>query len=108
MELQQTLSMTINLYTDHIVRDAEWIEVAQTLRKVQEMRKNLETQESLLVGKLKALSLGENSRGGTFVFTKSFRKGSVEYAQIPQLQDVDLEVYRKKGVEVWKLDQILF
>ena len=40
--------------------------------------------------------------GKAFVY-HSFRKGSVDYAKIPVLQDVDLDQYRKKGTESWTI-----
>jgi hypothetical protein len=33
----------------------------------------------------------------------SFRSGSVDYAKIPELKNIDLEKYRKKGSTVWTM-----
>lgn len=47
---------------------------------------------------------GEKSaRGFGVTVSKFFRKGAVEYAKIPQLAGVDLDLYRKPPLELWKV-----
>jgi len=35
-----------------------------------------------------------------------FRKGTVDYAKVPELTGLDLEQYRKKGVSSWRIDDV--
>jgi len=98
---------TVRLYEGYVVRDSIWVSVAKELKRVQEIRRTVEQQESQLIQELKKLSLGLNSRADGFIFTKSIRKGLVEYKNIPELMGVDLERYRKESTEAWKLEQVL-
>lgn len=97
----------IRLYEGYTVRDALWVSVAKELRRLQEVRRSVEQQESQLMNELKKLSEGVNSRADGFIFTKSIRKGTIEYKDIPELKGIDLERYRKASIETWKLEQIL-
>lgn len=96
--------MEIVLKTTHIERNGSWINKAREVKKVQQLRKQYEAMEKDLLKELKILSEGVNSRGGGFAYTCSMRAGSVDYTAIPQLRGIDLELYRKEGVEVWKLE----
>jgi len=44
-----------------------------------------------------------NAKGYGVTVTKVVRKGSIDYAKVPDLNGVDLEEYRKKGSEYWKV-----
>lgn len=102
-----SVSINVNLYPDHINMDSSWIEIAQECRKIQTIRKSIEVKEELLIKKLKELSMGMSCKGGGFIFTRTLRKGTVDYSRIPQLSGIDLEPYRKSQTESWKLDQIV-
>lgn len=52
---------------------------------------------------LENLSGETNSRGFGITVTKVNRKGSIDYANIPALERVDLEQYRKTGSSYWKV-----
>ena len=98
---------TIRLYEGYVVRDSIWVSVAKELKRVQEIRRSVEQQEVQLIQELKNLSQGINSRADGFIFTRSVRKGLVDYKSIPELKGVDLEMYRKESTESWKLEQVL-
>lgn len=85
-------------------RKAEWINKAKELFELQERRREYEKLEHETHEELKDLSQGISSKGGGFKFTKGFRKGAIEYSAIPELQGIDLELYRKDSVPVWKLE----
>lgn len=104
---EDAITLSLELYPDHKERDQEWIRIAQECRKIQEVRRSIEEKESLLIAQLKLVSKGMNSKGGGFIFTKTLRKGSIEYNRIPELKGIDLESYRKAQVESWKLDQMI-
>lgn len=99
--------MENSLYTNYKERDESWIQSAKDLAKAQLARKLAEQQEKKCAERLKELSQLLPSRGGGFVYDYIMRKGSVEYDRIPELKDVNLEIYRKDSVEVWKLSMDL-
>jgi putative phage-type endonuclease len=73
------------------------------LKKIRETLIGLEKQEKEIEQALIMTSANQNSIGGGIKITKCLRKGNVDYSRIPQLQDVDLESYRKKHSEYWRL-----
>lgn len=87
-----------------LITDAEWKMTAEELYKLQQQLKSLEKYAEELKDKLKALSQNEAAHGGGFRFNYTERKGNVDYAKIPELKAVNLELYRKEPVRYWKLE----
>lgn len=98
--------VSVDLHSDHIKRNSEWIKVAKELYDAQQMKKHFTSIALSLSDKLKKLSNNENSKGGEFLYTAIMTKGGVEYSLIPELQNVDLEQYRKESTMRWKLSKI--
>ena len=84
----------------------EWLITAQLFYQIQQERKRIEKQEKELFEQLKALSEGKTKHEGEFVFMKEMRQGSIEYSAIDLLREVNLELFRKPSIEVWKLIRI--
>lgn len=101
------ITAQISFYEDHIQRNELWLETARKLYELKMLIKTYEKEESKTMASLKALSGGMSSKAGEFIFTKSMRKGGVDYKKIPELQGVDLGLYRKVETETWKLEPIL-
>jgi len=80
-----------------------WLATAEELYKTQSQLKQIAAQEKDLKEKLKVLSGNETMTVGQFEFVKEERKGSISYTSIPFLKELDLEKYRNKPVEAWKL-----
>ncbi len=99
--------LSITHHNDHIERDRLWLETARKLYELKLLIKTYEKEEAKTMASLKALSGGLSSKAGEFIFTKSMRKGGVVYKNIPELQGVDLEQYRKEETETWKLEPVL-
>ena len=76
---------------------------AQEAYKASVERKKYERIEKENIDKLKALSAGKTTEWGEFIFVKTMRAGSINYAAIPELMHVSLEEYRKAEVEAWSL-----
>jgi hypothetical protein len=87
-------------------QDSFWISLAQDLYIIQQQRKELEELEKIAKKELIVLSNNKTATGGKFIFMRDERKGSVDYSKIPELQNVDLDSYRKKPSEIWKLTTI--
>ena len=87
----------------YITRDQAWIELARHVYDIQQKRKELEKEEKRLLEELKTKSDNHPAKGGDFVFQVTFRKGSIDYNAIPELKQVNLELYRKEEVKQWNL-----
>lgn len=83
--------------------DDVWGEAASEWMKIQKKIHLLESVEKKLRDTLVSMSGGKNSRGGGVRVAKSIRKGTIDYTKIPELEEVDLDVYRKEPIEVWRI-----
>ena len=88
---------------DYIERDDEWIDLASRLWSLKSERKSIESEEKNIEAQLKSLSQGKNSRGGKYRYKFSNRTGSIDYSSIPELKDLNLDIYRKKSTQSWSL-----
>jgi hypothetical protein len=48
----------------------------------------------------------DSFRSGNFTMTKSIRKGSIDYKSIPEIQELNLEPYRKPATTIWTLKEV--
>jgi len=80
-----------------------WLENAKSLYNIQQERKALEKKEQELSIKLREFSQHEACSYGGMKYFYEMRSGSIEYGAIPEIQHVNLELYRKPAVKVWKL-----
>jgi len=69
------------------------------------MRKKYEESEDEAKQELIKLAEGENCRGFGYRLTKEVRRGQIDYKLIPELGGLNLDQYRKKPVEYWKITQ---
>ncbi len=69
------------------------------LRYQKEIEDRIENAKQELIG----ISEGKNCKGGSLSLTKVVRKGNVDYSQIPELKEIDLEKYRKPVSSYWKI-----
>jgi hypothetical protein len=74
------------------------------MSQVQQKIKFLKQKESELAGELKAVCDFKTTSAEGYTYTVSQRKGSVKYADIPELLDVNLEPYRGDPVTMWRLN----
>ncbi len=75
---------------------SQWISVNQQLKEVEKQEKQL--RETLI-----SMSQNKNAVGGGIRITKVLRKGAVEYAAIPEVQNINLDLYRKKPVQSYRI-----
>jgi putative phage-type endonuclease len=80
----------------------EWLILSDEWKKAKECLKHADKQEKELREKLIKLADNHNARGNGIKLSRFFRKGSVDYSAVPQLNGIDLEAYRKEHVEVWR------
>lgn len=80
-----------------------WNASAENYRKAYQDRKRAEQLEELYRQELIALSGGSSSMGAGIKLSKIPRRGTIEFMKIPELHGLDLEPYRKKGSEYWRI-----
>lgn len=93
-------------YYDYEERGREWIDVARELYLASLAKANWAKKEAELKEQLRTLSDNKNSIGGGFIFTCTERMGSVDYRSIPELKEIDLDLYRKTPVFSWSLKKV--
>lgn len=79
--------------------------LAGQLWEIKQKIKELKEQEDQLVTALKLSANNQTQIWGAFIFMLKSRKGSIAYAEIPELQDVDLEQYRGPEVRYFELNK---
>ena len=101
------MELSLSLTHMHAERDAEWINIAREYLEAKQSRLLAQAREERYYEQLKKLSQGVASKGGGYVFTPSYRLGSIDYKEIPAVKDaiqcLDLERYRKDSIQTWKL-----
>ncbi len=80
-----------------------WLRTARELYTIKQELKELEQKEETLSNQLKELSLHTTTAHDIFIFEKKYHKGSIDYASIPGIKNMNLEFYRRKETENWKL-----
>jgi len=83
--------------------DQEWVAVSNKWRAIKQQLELLENEEKSLRNTLIQMANNHSTIGGGIRLTRSTRRGSVQYAQIPEIRGIDLEKYRKKPTEIWRL-----
>lgn len=100
-------SKDLNLQSKKLIvdrSDDEWKKWVEIYERESSLVKRHEESSKEAKEKLIELSQGKSCRGAGYRLIKNVRKGAVQYEEIPELQEVDLEKYRKKDVEFWKIE----
>jgi len=85
--------------------DPLWRELSERYLSVKSQLKELESLEKEYRQALIHLSGEENCEGGGLKLTKIKKKGSINYLSIPELNDIDLELFRSDPIEYWKIQK---
>jgi hypothetical protein len=78
--------------------------IAAQAYKLKMTIKSLEKQYDGLMITLKESCNNGQSCWGSYKMVVSVRPGSIDYAAIPMLKNIDLEQYRKEPVNIYKLE----
>lgn len=78
--------------------------IAANAYKLKMQIKDMEKQYESLMTCLKVSYNQGQICWGPYKMAVSSRPGAVEYSKIPQLQNVDLDLYRKESVQIYKLE----
>jgi putative phage-type endonuclease len=89
---------------DFRIRDDEkWEAMAYRYQYVTKQLKELEKEQEILKQALIQEAKDMPTKGGGVRLAKQARKGFVQYDKVPQLIDVDLELYRKPPTTYWRV-----
>ncbi len=88
------------------MENAEWQEVATRWARRQALLKALEEEEKQDRAFLIKMAGDASAIGHGVRVSKILRKGNVDYKAIPQLKGVDLDQYRKKPIESWRIEAV--
>jgi putative phage-type endonuclease len=83
--------------------DLPWLTFAEEWKAIQEQKKAIKEQEESCRTALIELTGNGSSQGGGVRVTQYSRKGRIAYEKIPALKEIDLEPYRQKAIEAWKI-----
>ncbi len=83
--------------------DVFTVDLVNQYKQLKEQTKELEQKaKDLLAEIIERCGENESEINGTKL-SKVVKKGNVDYSKVPELQDVDLEQYRKKSSSYWSL-----
>jgi len=85
--------------------DPEWEQAAEEYRAILSSLNYLENRADLLRKNLISLSDDQSSQGFGLKITKYVKQGSIQYKDIPQLRDIDLNQYRSKPTVCWRVTE---
>lgn len=100
-EFFRCMQETISPQTQRL--DLPWLTLAEEWKAIQEQKKAIKGQEENCRAALINLTEGGSSKGGGVRVTQYSRKGKIAYEKISLLQEMDLEPYREKATQVWKI-----
>lgn len=86
------------------IDDVNWESHARILADIKRQKKELEEQEEIIKKNIIELAGGRSTKGSMLNLMKCYRKGSIDYSSIPELENVDLEKYRKNSTEYFRFD----
>lgn len=90
---------------DFILRsDEEWIKSSMAYKEYQYKISEMETEMIKIKKRLQNLSNGKNCRGAGISISHVTKKGSIDYKIIPELNNIDVEKYRKESITYCKIN----
>jgi predicted transposase YdaD len=91
---------------DFVLQESkEWRLYSEILKESRRERKKYEEREKSAQEELIKLSGGQSSQGSGIRLTKCIKRGCVDYGRIEILEDVNLDDYRKKNIEYWRISE---
>jgi putative phage-type endonuclease len=87
-----------------IMQNRAWEIYSKEYQELRKEIKRLQEREEQVKNELICLSGHGNAQGSGIKLSKGYRKGSINYQDIPEIKNVDLDKYRKESTEFWKID----
>ncbi len=89
--------------SEWLMRSEEIVKFDKMIKEFEERVKGLKKSKDALKEELIKEAEGKSCKGGGIILTRSYPQGRVDYSAIPELQNVDLNKYRKQSKETWTL-----
>ncbi len=83
-----------------------WRVLAESWSDIQEEEKLLKSRKEKLKTEIMNYAGGQEVCEEGMVVRKKTRKGSVDYSQVPELADVNLDPYRRQASEFWTIESV--
>lgn len=81
----------------------EWKDAATEYLQIKKQIADLERRQKTLKDSLFSMSNGMQATGSGVTLSKIFRKGQIDYSEIPELKTINLEKHRKPSKEEWRV-----
>lgn len=91
---------------DYQEMDDAWEEMAEELYSLEERIKRQQQKAKEMKEEMKRLSDFKPSKKGDYMLVSSRKPGNIDYTLIPELQEVNLECYRKSEIVAWTLKKV--
>lgn len=89
---------------DYLCRDsATWAAMSSRIDAIDAQMSSLKNEKEVIRNELIKDADGQSSKGCGLTLTRTFPKGLINYKNIPELDGVDLELYRSPPKERWTL-----
>ncbi len=85
--------------------DEEWDLTIQLYRTAKEKADQSKKEMDELKKKLVEMANGKNSKSDGAILYKSISKGTVDYSSVPELKGINLDQYRKKPTEYFRISR---
>lgn len=82
-----------------------WLDIANEYRKMDTVETEAKKRKEELKDMMIQLSDSENACGNGIILQKIERKGIINYQNIPEIKQMDLEKYRKPGSSYWQVKE---
>lgn len=82
-----------------------WVSATASYRDADMRYKNADMEREHWRNELIRLSGDHNCKGAGMRVTKSVRKGNIQYSEIPGIENLDCEKYRKPPITTWRISQ---
>lgn len=82
-----------------------WKSLTDEYLKLDQIEKDSSKRKEEIKELLLEISCAENAQGNGIILTKIERKGTIPYANIPEVKQMDLEKHRKPSTTFWQLKE---
>lgn len=94
---------TSQVIQTRISKKERWLQLAERVYEIKQLTKIYEEERDALMTELKELSDNKSYAYKGYFLVRSMAKGRVQYEEIPELKGVDLDKYRGKQIESWRI-----
>lgn len=85
------------------IDNKKWNAVSEEWKEIQKSLRELKIRDEQCRQDLIAMASSQNAIGNGVKVCKFFRRGAVDYQAIPELIGIELDDYRKKPTEIWRI-----